>query len=125
MAVIVALVTCVSWSVLASAFQTGAVTLHVGGQTGQKVPVVLRFDELPYGVLGVLLLYVAFAGSVARLMIRPAYHVIRTGIPRLDLPRIPGNNMQAISTLHLRLMLVVAGTGAVLVGLQYVLLSVR
>jgi len=112
------------WTLFASVLQSGAITLYTGGRVGPKVPVVLRLGELPYGVVGVLLLYAAFAGVAARFLASPAYHAIRTGIPRLGLPRVPRNRvLRMASSLHFGIMVLVASVGVMLVYVQYILLG--
>lgn len=113
-----------SWTLFASAFQHGAITLYAGGRAGPKAPVLLKLNELPWGVVGVLLVYGAFAGLIARIVASSAYHVVRTGVPRLRLPRVPRNKvLRAVSVLHIGAMLLVGSFGIFLVFVQYLLLG--
>lgn len=110
------------WSVglLLDVLREGQITLYAGGRGGPKTPVHLSMQEVPFGVLGALFLFFAFALGTTRLVASPAYHVLRTGFPTLRLPRVPQSLwVRRISGTHFGLVLVLAALGVVLVACQY------
>jgi len=105
----------------ASVFETGTMTLNAGGRFGRAVPVTLELRTLPFAVVGFLLIFVAFVGGVARLVIRPAYQVLRLCIPGWQLPRMPRwTPLRLLSSVHFATLAVIAGVGVLLVAVQYV-----
>ncbi len=119
-AALVCLVAYGTWTLFGSVFQNGAIALNAGGRLGSRGAVVLKLSELPYGVVGVLMLCAAFAGLVTLLLASPAYHVIRTGIPQLKLPRVSRTRgLRRASLLYFGTMLLVASVGVGLVFVQY------
>lgn len=105
----------------ASALETGTITLNAGGRFGKPVPVTLEIRIVPFAVVGFLLIFVAFVAGVARLVIRPAYQVLRLSIPGWQLPRVPRwRPLYLLSSVHFTTLAVIAGVGALLVAVQYV-----
>ena len=99
----------------------GRITLYAGGRAGPKTPVHLSMQDVPFGVLGAVLLFSAFAIGTMRLVASPAYHVLRTGLPSRKLPRVPRSLWaRRISGIHFGLVLVLAAFGVGLVAFQYV-----
>ena len=111
---------------LFSAIEDGQVTLYAGGRSGPRTPVKLSVEELPYGVAGAVLLVCSFAIGVLRLLSSPTYHVLRTGIPRLALPRVPTSPwLRRATTAHFGAVLFLGALGVVLVVIQYIAVALR
>lgn len=109
-----------------SAIQDGQVTLYVGGRGGPKTPVVLTVTELPYGVAGAVLIFGSFAVGLLRLVVSPAYHALRTGVPRLGLPRVPKSLwVRRVMAVHLGAVLMFGALGAALVFVQYMAVALQ
>jgi hypothetical protein len=116
------------WSVglVLEMLREGRITLYAGGRGGPKTPVHLSTREAPFGVVGTVLLFCAFAIGTVRLVASPAYHVLRTGLPSLKLPRVPRSLwMRRISGTHFGLVLVLAALGVGLVVYQYTATALR
>ena len=116
------------WSIqlLASAVQDGQITLYAGGRSGPKTPVTLSIEELPFGVVGAVLIFLSFSIGLLRLISNPAYHVLRTGVPRLALPRVPRSTwMQRFMGTHFGVVVALGALGAILVFLQYATIALR
>lgn len=118
MAVVAAAFAYWTWPLFASAFGHGLVTLYPGAPGSAKTPSVLTLATAPYAVAGVLLLYGAGLGWVATLVVRPAYHVLRTGLPAAGLPRVPRAPLRKLATCYLRFLMALAGIGVALIALQ-------
>jgi hypothetical protein len=121
--VAVGIVSCLAFGLIRSVVLEGSVTLYAGGRGGPKRQVVLTLTELPLGVAGVALIFIAAAFAALRLLAGPAYHVVRTALPSSALPRVPRSVwVRKISTGHFLAALAVAAVGVVLVVTQYLLL---
>ena len=106
------------------AFTQGTIVLNGGPRNGPVVPVELTWISTPYAMNGALCLYLAFFGFIASLMASPAYHVLRTGAPKLRLPRVPKTSAaRTVRRIYFAALCLLALVGTALVLAQYLLTS--
>src|SRR5882672_6219659 len=87
------------------------------GRIGPKVPLTLKFQELPYAVTGVLLLAACGVVLLARLVLaNPTYQLLRLTFTHRQLPRVPKWRLLRIVTWTFAAL---GCTGALLIMLQY------
>jgi hypothetical protein len=112
------------FNLLHMALTRGIIVLNAGSRSGPVVPVEITWNATPFALAGALCISLAFFGFVASLTVSPAYHVLRTGVPSLQLPRIPKSHQAKLARRFLfTTMSLLATLGASLVVVQYLLLG--
>jgi hypothetical protein len=108
------------YNLLHFAIVRGVLVLNAGRRSGPVVPVEITWNEAPVAFVGVVCLSLFFFGAVASLTASPVYHVLRTGFPNLQLPRVPrSETLRAAKRLYFSGLALVALLGTGLVLAQY------
>ena len=109
------------WRALSEVSKYGYVTLNAGSRFGSGViPAKLSFADSPYALVGILLVLIACSLLVARMIVGPAYHLLRLCLPRLGLPRVVRSRIaEVLSGFHFGVGIGVAALGVILIFIQY------
>lgn len=103
-----------------SIIDNGTITLNAGSRWGLPQPVTLQLSQIPFAMVGVLLIIGGFAGLMASFLFRPAYHLVRLSVPDWQLSRVPSARfLRRVSNVQLTFIFL-AGIGLLCVVWQYV-----